>query len=54
MPSVAFATFRQEPGITADDALAADVLARARDGAFSIAQRVAPRESGTCAPSLRG
>jgi hypothetical protein len=29
MPSVAFATFDQEPGISADDALAADVLGRA-------------------------
>ncbi len=29
MPSVAFATYREEPGITADDALAADALHRA-------------------------
>jgi glutathione synthase/RimK-type ligase-like ATP-grasp enzyme len=29
MPSVAFATFDQEPGISADDALAAEVLGRA-------------------------
>ena len=29
MPGVAFVTYRQQPGITADDALAADVLERA-------------------------
>ena len=29
MPSVAFATYDQEPGISADDALAAEVLGRA-------------------------
>src|SRR5262249_22710327 len=29
MPSVAFATYQQEPGISADDALAAEVLGRA-------------------------